>query len=176
MISMALICGNVQLLIADEPTTALDVTIQAQILELFVKLQTEHQMALLLITHDLSVIAQTAHRVAVMYAGQLVEISDVVPLFDSPRHPYTRGLMRSLPRIGTRPRKSHMPVIPGTVPDLAKLPPGCPFFDRCEHRREEPCLSTNPKLEEVSDGHSVRCHCWRDIPRFEPASPPQATL
>ena len=163
MIAIALIGGNVGLLVADEPTTALDVTIQAQILELFVRLQAEHRMALLLITHDLSVVAQTAHRVAVMYAGQLVEIADVVSLFEHPLHPYTLGLMNSLPRPGIRPRKSHMEAIPGTVPNLANLPPGCPFFDRCEHRRDEPCLNAMPRLEAAADGHWVRCHRWRDI-------------
>ncbi|MCP4381001.1 MAG: ABC transporter ATP-binding protein [Hyphomicrobiales bacterium] len=163
MIAIALIGGNVGLLVADEPTTALDVTIQAQILELFVRLQAEQRMALLLITHDLSVVAQTAHRVAVMYAGRLVEIADVISLFENPLHPYTLGLMNSLPRPGDRPRKSHMDAIPGTVPNLANLPPGCQFFDRCEHRRDEPCLNTMPQLEETADGHWVRCHRWRDI-------------
>jgi peptide/nickel transport system ATP-binding protein len=163
MIAIALIGGNVGLLVADEPTTALDVTIQAQILELFVRLQAEHRMALLLITHDLSVVAQTAHRVAVMYAGRLVEVTDVVSLFEQPLHPYTLGLMNSLPRPGARPRKSHMDAIPGTVPNLADLPAGCPFFDRCEHRRDDPCLDTMPQLEEGIDGHWVRCHRWRDI-------------
>ncbi len=163
MIAIALIGGNVGLLVADEPTTALDVTIQAQILELFVRLQAEHRMALLLITHDLSVVAQTAHRVAVMYAGRLVEVADVVSLFEQPLHPYTLGLMNSLPRPGARPRKSHMAAIPGAVPNLADLPPGCPFFDRCDHRRDDPCLDTMPRLEETIDGHRVRCHRWRDI-------------
>lgn len=170
MIATALICGNVSLLVADEPTTALDVTIQAQILELFVNLQAEHRMGLLLITHDLSVIAQTAHRVAVMYAGRLVEIADVVPLFDNPLHPYTSGLMHSLTRAGARPRKSHMSAIPGTVPNLADLPPGCAFYERCPHRRDEPCLKAMPPLEEAASGRWVRCHRWRDIPRFEPPS------
>ncbi|MHA1555074.1 MAG: ABC transporter ATP-binding protein [Alphaproteobacteria bacterium] len=169
MIAIALIGGNVGLLVADEPTTALDVTIQAQILELFVRLQAEHRMALLLITHDLSVVAQTAHRVAVMYAGRLVEIADVVSLFEQPLHPYTFGLMNSLPRPGHRARKSHMDTIPGTVPNLANLPPGCPFFDRCEHRQEEPCHDMMPQLEETDTGHWVRCHRWRDI------SPPSPT-
>ncbi len=167
MIAIALICGNVRLLVADEPTTALDVTIQAQILELFVKLQAETQMALLLITHDLGVIAQTAHRVAVMYAGRLVEISDVGRLFEKPLHPYTRGLMYSLPRAGARPRKSHMPAIPGTVPNLADLPPGCPFYDRCEYRQQQPCREAMPQLEQVDRGRWVRCHRWHELPQFE---------
>ncbi len=174
MIAIALICGDVRLLVADEPTTALDVTIQAQILELFVQLQAKHSMAMLLITHDLSVIAQTAHRVAVMYAGRIVEVAGAVPLFDGPLHPYTRGLMHSLPRAGARPRKSRMAAIPGTVPNLADLPPGCPFFDRCAHRADDLCLETMPVLEQAARGHWVRCHRWRDLAPYEPPSPQTA--
>jgi len=175
MIAIALICGNVRLLVADEPTTALDVTIQAQILELFIELQSENHMALLLITHDLGVIAQTAHRVAVMYAGQLVEIAEVQTLFDNPLHPYTRGLMTSLPRTGVRPRKTHMPTIPGTVPNLANLPPGCNFYDRCEHAQADRCLETMPRLEEAVSGHWVRCHRWVDMEMFELPSSPEVS-
>lgn len=167
MITIALICGNVRLLVADEPTTALDVTIQAQILELFIELQSENQMALLLITHDLGVIAQTAHRVAVMYAGRLVEVADVETLFESPLHPYTHGLLTSLPRTGTRPRKSHMPAIPGTVPNIADLPPGCAFFDRCQHGIKEICQNVVPQLDEVVGGHWVRCPRWDELEPFE---------
>jgi len=165
-ISMALIGGNVQLLIADEPTTALDVTIQAQILNLFVELQEEHQMSLLLITHDLGVVAQTAHRVAVMYAGRLVEIARVEELFDNPKHPYTRGLMRSLPRPGPGSRKQPMPSIPGTVPSPGEIPQGCSFYDRCSHRDENQCLSARPTLEEVSTDHWVSCHRKADLAPF----------
>ena len=168
MIAIALITGNVDLLVADEPTTALDVTIQAQILELFVRLQAEHRMALLLITHDLSVVAQTAHRVAVMYAGRLVEIADTVSLFDNPLHPYTRGLMQSLPRSGARPRKSHMASISGTVPNLANLPPGCPFFERCEFSHDDPCNIAMPPMVDAGDGHRVRCHRWQHIQPLQP--------
>lgn len=167
MIAIALICGSLHLLVADEPTTALDATIQAQILELFIEIQAENRMALLLITHDLGVIAQTAHRVAVMYAGRLVEVADVETLFESPLHPYTHGLLKSLPRTGTRPRKSHMPVIPGTVPNIADLPPGCAFFGRCEHGVKEYCQDSVPQLDEVIRGHWVRCARWNELEPFE---------
>ena len=172
MIAMALIGGNVQLLIADEPTTALDVTVQAQILGLFVELQAEHQMAMLLITHDLGVVAQTAHRVAIMYAGRLVEVAPVEELFDLPMHPYTRGLMRSVPRPGSQSvsRKSPMPSIPGTVPIPSQLPSGCPFFDRCEYRDEESCLDSMPEPVQIATGHWARCHKTGELPPFEHAS------
>ncbi|MCZ6705791.1 MAG: ABC transporter ATP-binding protein [Bacteroidetes bacterium] len=174
MIAMALIGGNVQLLIADEPTTALDVTVQAQILDLFVKLQAEHQMAMLLITHDLGVVAQTAHRVAVMYAGRLVEVAPVEELFDQPMHPYTRGLMRSLPRPGSVARKSPLPSIPGTVPIPSQLPAGCPFFDRCEYRNDESCLNSMPEPVQIETGHWARCHRTDELPPFEHASTSEA--
>jgi peptide/nickel transport system ATP-binding protein len=167
MIAMALICGDVKLLIADEPTTALDVTIQAQILDLFVRLQADRCMAVLLITHDLGVIAQTAHRVAVMYAGSIVEVAEVGPLFDGPLHPYTRGLLVSLPRRGAGVAKSHLAAIAGSVPNLASLPEGCRFYDRCPHRVENPCRDTRPSLEEAAPDRWVRCHRWRELPRFE---------
>ncbi len=166
VIAMALICGNVTLLIADEPTTALDVTIQAQILELFTRLQAERRMAILLITHDLAVIAQTAHRVAVMYAGRIVEIAEVNQLFDDPRHPYTRGLLLSLPRRGAGTPKSHLPAIAGSVPALSSLAEGCRFFDRCPHRIEHLCESSEPALEDAGSGNWVRCHRWRELPDF----------
>jgi peptide/nickel transport system ATP-binding protein len=167
VIAMALICGDVRLLIADEPTTALDVTIQAQILELFTRLQAERRMAVLLITHDLGVIAQTAHRVAVMYAGRIVEIAEVNQLFDSPRHPYTRGLLLSLPRRGVGLPKSHLPAIAGSVPKLSNLPSGCSFYDRCPHHLEDRCQVSVPALEETRPGSWVRCHRWRELPAFE---------
>lgn len=166
VIAMALVCGNVRLLIADEPTTALDVTIQAQILDLFTRLQAERRMAILLITHDLAVIAQTAHRVAVMYAGRIVEIAEVNRLFENPRHPYTRGLLLSLPRRGAGTPKSHLPAIAGSVPTLSNLPKGCRFFDRCPHGIEDRCLSSEPALEEAGHGNWVRCHRWRELPDF----------
>jgi peptide/nickel transport system ATP-binding protein len=167
MIAMALICGDVKLLIADEPTTALDVTIQAQILDLFVRVQAERRMAVLLITHDLGVIAQTAHRVAVMYAGSIVEVAEVGPLFDGPLHPYTRGLLISLPRRGAGAPKSRLAAIAGSVPNLADLPEGCRFYDRCPHRVENPCRDIRPALEEAAPGRWVRCHLWRELPHFE---------
>jgi oligopeptide/dipeptide ABC transporter ATP-binding protein len=170
MIAMALVCGGVRLLIADEPTTALDVTIQAQILDLFVNLQAEHRMAVLLITHDLSVVAHAAHRVAVMYAGSIVELADVVTLFDAPLHPYTRGLLRSLPRPAAGARKSRLAAIAGTVPNPADLPPGCRFYARCPHHLEHPCHSVRPALEEAAPGQWVRCHRWRELPRFAVAA------
>jgi peptide/nickel transport system ATP-binding protein len=166
VIAMALVCGDVRLLIADEPTTALDVTIQAQILDLFTRLQAERRMAILLITHDLSVIAQTAHRVAVMYAGRIVEIAEVNHLFETPRHPYTRGLLLSLPRRGTGTPKSHLPAIAGSVPTLSNLAKGCRFFDRCPHAVQDRCRSSEPALEEAGPGNWVRCHRWRELPEL----------
>jgi peptide/nickel transport system ATP-binding protein len=163
MIAMALACGRPRLLIADEPTTALDVTIQAQILDLFVRLQQEIGMAVLLITHDLGVVAETAHRVAVMYAGSIVEEADVDTLFRGPKHPYTQGLLRSLPRRGTRARKSRLPAIAGVVPSPLDLPAGCKFYDRCPHADQDICLGEEPVLEAIAPGHRVRCRRWREI-------------
>ena len=174
-IAMALVGGKVQLLIADEPTTALDVTIQAQILKLFVELQKEHQMSLLLITHDLGVIAQTAHRVAVMYAGRLVEVAHVEELFDNPRHPYTRGLLHSLPRPGSHSRKQPMPSIPGTVPSPGAIPQGCAFYDRCGFRDDKQCLNERPNLEEGATEHWVSCHFAAEIPPFKVNSSDEVT-
>ncbi|MBI2939386.1 MAG: ABC transporter ATP-binding protein [Chloroflexi bacterium] len=144
MIAMALSCDP-ELLIADEPTTALDVTIQAQILELMKELKRKINMAVLLITHDLGVIAEMAEEVAVMYAGKVVERSDVASLFKSPRHPYTQGLLESIPTLET-PRTQRLNVISGTVPNLVRLPPGCRFASRCPHvmpvcREREPELT-----------------------------------
>ncbi|MBK8085112.1 MAG: ABC transporter ATP-binding protein [Devosia sp.] len=162
-IAMALICGRVELLIADEPTTALDVTIQAQILDLFVRLQKSQRMSVLLITHDLGVIAQTAQRVAVMYAGEIVEVADVNDLFASPRHPYTRGLLDSLPRSGRVARKSHLPSIEGSVPSpSAAVRDGCSFADRCAFRIAI-CDQQAPPLDSAGLGRSVRCHRWADL-------------
>jgi oligopeptide/dipeptide ABC transporter ATP-binding protein len=127
-------------------------------------------MAILLITHDLSVIAQTAHRVAVMYAGRIVEIAEVNHLFETPRHPYTRGLLLSLPRRGAGLPKSHLPAIAGSVPTLSNLPKGCRFFDRCPHAIGDPCGSSEPALEEAGPGNWVRCHRWRDVPEFRAAA------
>ena len=157
MIAIALAGGETRLLIADEPTTALDVTIQAQVLELFQELQRRIGMAVMLITHDLGVVAETAARVAVMYAGSVVEYAAVDDLFARPGHPYTQGLLRSLPQRGRDARKSRLFTVPGVVPDLLDLEPGCKFFARCPHAVADLCLGSEPPLEPVGDGHLVRC-------------------
>ena len=156
MIAMALACEP-KMLIADEPTTALDVTIQAQILELMRALQHDAGISILLITHDLGVVAETAHRVAVMYAGQIVERADVARLFDRPLHPYTEGLMASIPRVDEAPSPDRMlPAISGIVPNLLDLPAGCAFQDRCPKVHER-CRREEPPLSDVGQGHAVRC-------------------
>lgn len=157
MIAMALALRPA-LLIADEPTTALDVTIQAQILDLIRQLQRQLGTAVVLITHDLGVIAEMAERVAVMYAGQVVEQTDVQTLFDEPLHPYTIGLMGSIPILGQV--KERLSVIPGNVPDLIDLPPGCRFAPRCQARLQHGltiCTEQMPELLEARPGHWVRC-------------------
>ena len=154
MIAMALACEP-DILIADEPTTALDVTIQAQIMELIVRLNEQLNMGVMLITHDLAVVAQTCSRVIVMYLGQIVEEADVLTLFDHPCHPYTEGLMRSIPRMeGDRTKPLYM--IPGTVPLLSQIPTGCRFAPRCAYATER-CRQETPQLTPVSDKQSVRC-------------------
>ena len=160
MIAMALAC-NPKVLIADEPTTALDVTIQAQILELIVELQREFSAAVLLITHDLGVVAETAHRVIVMYAGRKVEEATVGELFAKPLHPYTVGLMNSIPRLdlmrGQIDRsQERLQEIPGIVPPLFDLPPGCAFAPRC-NRADDKCRSERPAYEEKQPGHWAAC-------------------
>ena len=153
-IAIALACRP-HLLIADEPTTALDVTIQAQIMELIVRLNEQLNMGVMLITHDLAVVAQTCSRVIVMYLGQIVEEADVLTLFDHPCHPYTEGLMRSIPRMeGDRTKPLYM--IPGTVPLLSQIPTGCRFAPRCAYATER-CRQETPQLTPVSDKQSVRC-------------------
>ncbi|HPD14692.1 MAG TPA: ABC transporter ATP-binding protein [Planctomycetota bacterium] len=157
MIAMALSCRPA-LLIADEPTTALDVTIQAQILELMRTLQAELGMSILLITHDLGVVAETAAEVAVMYWGRIVERAPTAALFDDPQHPYTRALLRSIPGRGTR-RKARLQVIAGSVPDPFERIPGCPFHPRCADARRGLCDQGDPPpLVEVNPGHFVACH------------------
>jgi len=152
MLAMALIC-NPSLLIADEPTTALDVTIQAQILHLLKELQREFGMSVLLITHDLGVVAETAHRVAVMYAGKIVETADTESLFRRPLHPYTKALLKSIPKLGEKRRR--LPVIPGEVPNPLYFPDGCRFHPRCEFATDI-CRRTMPELKVVDD-HLVAC-------------------
>ncbi len=154
MIAMELSCRPA-LLIADEPTTALDVTIQAQILRLLREMRREMGTSILLITHDLGVVAQMCDRVAVMYAGSIVEQANVVDIFQNPRHPYTQGLWGAIPLIDDE--KPSLAVIPGTVPDLSRLPEGCKFHPRCGHRFE-PCDRTRPEMLEVSPGHLAACH------------------
>jgi oligopeptide/dipeptide ABC transporter ATP-binding protein len=158
MIAMALAL-NPTLLIADEPTTALDVTIQAQIMDLILELRQKMGTSVILITHDLGVIAEMADRVAVMYAGQIVEQASVEELFSNPQHPYTRGLMGSIPVLGKVTRR--LEVIPGSVPNLINLPQGCRFSPRCRSRIEkglEICLQENPVLLETNNNHL--CRCW----------------
>jgi oligopeptide/dipeptide ABC transporter ATP-binding protein len=162
MIAMSLICGP-KILIADEPTTALDVTIQAQILSLMISLKEQLDMSLLLITHDLGVVAQMAKRVAVMYAGQVVEEACVLDLFDRPFHPYTRGLLKSAPRFGERKTES-LREIPGTVPPLTRHIPGCKFAERCHHAFSL-CYESPPELVAIQEGHRARCWGLRNVKR-----------
>jgi len=160
VIAMALACEPA-VVIADEPTTALDVTIQAQILELMQALQRDLGLAVVLITHDLGVIAETCDDVIVMYAGRVAESGPVEAIFDRPAHPYTRGLLDSIPRLeGTR--KARLRVIEGMVPGLRDLPAGCRFQNRCPHRVDR--CATAPALEAVGPGHEAACHRWRELP------------
>lgn len=162
MIAMALACEP-ELLIADEPTTALDVTIQAQILDLIREMQKSLHTAVLLITHDLGVVAEMADRVAVMYAGEIVEQTDVRTIFKEPKHPYTKGLIGSIPVLGGL--VDELDTIPGVVPSLIDLPPGCRFAARCRARVEnnlDICLHEEPQLDEVAPGHEVRCWLYAE--------------
>ncbi len=154
MIAMALACRP-QLLIADEPTTALDVTIQAQIFALMLSLKKELGMAMILITHDLGIIAQTASRVLVMYAGEIVEAALTVDLFERPFHPYTRGLLKSVPRLDAAQNHA-LYEIPGTVPSLIQAPAGCKFADRCRHAFDI-CRQKRPELVMIRNGQQARC-------------------
>jgi len=162
MIAMAIV-NRPQLLIADEPTTALDVTIQAQILDLLNELRHKFGLAMLFISHDLAVVSHVADRVAVMYAGNLVELGTKGDIFNAPAHPYTRGLLRAIPTLATD-RAHPLATIEGTVPTIAALPPGCPFEPRCEHRVAA-CAAQLPPLVEVSPGHWARC------PVLNPSTP-----
>jgi oligopeptide/dipeptide ABC transporter ATP-binding protein len=158
MIAMALAC-NPQILLADEPTTALDVTIQAQILHLVRRLTRERGTAVLLITHDLGVVAQVCDRVNVMYAGRVVEASDVLSIFESPLHPYTEGLLASIP--GIDETRDKLRAIEGVVPNLLALPPGCRFAPRCPYAAEI-CQQADPKLIEYAPGRRAACHFAAD--------------
>jgi peptide/nickel transport system ATP-binding protein len=189
MIAMALSCRP-KLLIADEPTTALDVTIQAQILELLRKLQRERAMSILLITHDLGVVAENADVVAVMYAGRIVEYAGVEELFDHPQHPYTRGLFAAVPRLGNA--AARLEAIPGTVPNPAAFPPGCRFHPRCSLTRQiaaestdavqvhvdhtqamvaRPCARQEPPLRQISAGHWAACHFSQNYAQATASAP-----
>jgi len=156
MIAMALAC-HPRLMIADEPTTALDVTIQAQILDLMNRLKEETGASILFITHDLGVIAEMAQKVAVMYAGKIMEVADVETLFNDPKHPYTVGLMSSIPILGVGKRQQRLSTIPGVVPSLFSLGEGCLFHDRCTEAFE-PCALIAPPMVDFGEGRSVRCH------------------
>jgi oligopeptide/dipeptide ABC transporter ATP-binding protein len=169
MIAMALSCRP-KLLIADEPTTALDVTIQAQILELLRELQHERGMAVMLITHDLGVVAENADAVAVMYASRLVECAAVDDLFDSPQHPYTEGLFRAIPRLGQVHER--LQTIAGSVPSPRRFPSGCKFHPRCPRMNADPlCAGQEPPLREITPRHWAACH---KIDNFaaKPITPP----
>ncbi len=154
MIAMAMSC-NPTLLIADEPTTALDVTIQAQILDLMKKIQKEENSSILLITHDLGVVAEMCSRVIVMYAGKIVEEAPVEILFKDPSHPYTQGLIASVPKLGSGVKV--LPSIPGSVPDLSAMPTGCRFAPRCKYATDK-CREQEPELVQIGENH--RCRCW----------------
>ena len=160
IIAIALSCKP-EVIIADEPTTALDVTIQAQILDLLKTLQSEINAGIILITHDLGVVAEMADRVAVMYAGEIVEIANVKELFDNPKHPYTRSLLSSIPQLDSENEKLH--VIKGIVPSITKMErTGCRFSKRIPWIKENE-HEKNPKLHEVEEGHFVRCTCWKNF-------------
>lgn len=153
VIAIALAC-NPHLLIADEPTTALDVTIQAQVLHLMAKLQKQYHMAMLLITHDLGVVAEVCDKVAIMYAGKIVESGSLEEIYENTRHPYTQGLFDSLPNLSDKVRR--LKPIPGLMPDPTNLPKGCAFAPRCS-KCMEICKTKEPAKTEIAPGHMVRC-------------------
>ena len=160
MIAMALAC-NPEILIADEPTTALDVTIQAQILDLMLQLKDDYDTAVMMITHDLGVIAEIAQRVIVMYAGKVVEEAAATAIFEDPKHPYTQGLLQSIPKLGERSQhgRQRLKEILGIVPSLYDLSPGCHFSPRCPHAMEI-CNQNPPQMTDLGDGHLVRCFLY----------------
>jgi len=157
MIAMALAC-NPEILIADEPSTALDVTIQAQIIDLMMDLKEDFDAAIMLITHDLGVIAEIAQRIVVMYAGKVVEEGQTTTIFEDPRHPCTRGLLKSIPKLGERSQygRQRLQEIPGIVPSLYELPTGCSFYPRCPESMAM-CQESVPKLVDIGEAHLVRC-------------------
>jgi|SRR5690554_1187985 len=159
MIAIALAC-NPRLLIADEPTTALDVTIQAQILDLMRRIKEDFRTSILFISHDLGVICELCDRIAVMYAGKIVETASVNEIMEAPFHPYTRGIINSIPRLGEK--NYRIKPIPGNVPDLGALPEGCSFYPRCYYRRER-CRREAPSLEDIGGDRFVSCFFWREI-------------
>ncbi|AEY85802.1 peptide ABC transporter ATP-binding protein [Streptomyces hygroscopicus subsp. jinggangensis 5008] len=158
MIAMALALEPA-LIIADEPTTALDVTVQAQVMDLLAELQREYRMGLILITHDLGVVADVADRIAVMYAGRIVEQAPVRDIYKTPAHPYTRGLLESIPRLDAKGRELY--AIKGLPPNLMDIPPGCAFHPRCPMARDV-CRTDEPPLYEVSEERGSACHFWRE--------------
>jgi oligopeptide/dipeptide ABC transporter, ATP-binding protein, C-terminal domain len=162
VIAMALAC-NPSLLLADEPTSALDVTIQAQVLEMIKSLQDEFQTAMLLITHDLGVVAEVCSTVGIMYAGEIVEYSAVEEFFENTVHPYSQGLIAAIPRLDESVKRLN--VIPGMMPDPMDLPSGCKFHTRCPYATEL-CKTCVPSMREVSPGHAVKCHMIDSIPKF----------
>jgi oligopeptide/dipeptide ABC transporter ATP-binding protein len=158
-----------RLLFADEPTTNLDVTIQAQVLDLMKSLRSKFHMSMVLITHDMGIVAEMAERVVVLYAGQVCEIADTRALYSRPRHPYTEALLGAVPRLDTR---KELRVIPGSIPNLIEAPSGCRFHPRCTYARDI-CHQRVPTLEEVEPGHLVHCHRWREIELAGEAGRPQ---
>ena len=158
MIAIAFACDP-ELLIADEPTTALDVTVQAQVLSLMADMQKRSNAGVLIITHDLGVVAEICDRVLVMYAGMVVESGSVNQIFHSPKHPYTQGLLESLPKIDAD-RSRKLPSIPGQPPDLAKLGAGCPFFPRCRSGMPDVCTKSEPPVTRIETDHAVRCFLY----------------
>lgn len=164
VIAIALACGPA-LLIADEPTTALDVTIQAQVLKLINELREQSRMSMLMITHDLGIVAEVCDTVAIMYAGRIVEYGTLEDIFDCMRHPYTRGLFNSLPDIGNR--RAALKPIRGLIPDPVNLPPGCAFHPRCDYAKPE-CLRHLPPVKWINDTHYVQCHLYNDTDKGMP--------
>jgi oligopeptide/dipeptide ABC transporter ATP-binding protein len=158
-IARALSCEP-SLILADEPTTALDVTIQAQILELLTALKEKFNLAMVLITHDMGIVADTCDRVTVLYAGQVCETGTTEQVFDSPKHPYTEALLSSVPNLALR--KGKLAVIPGNVPNLIQPPSGCRFHPRCSYTRQI-CSDKDPEIESIGDGRFVHCHRWREV-------------